>query len=351
MRCNKVKKILSAYLDGELSESKSKKVQQHLSECSTCAWELKSFQKIDELGRWMAETESSQTPRDYWENYQANLYARLEQETAYQQSNITGFLNRYWGFSLAFATHWLKRMAPGLAAAAIIIAMLTGIDYMRRQPFQTTAQESREMEKISVNLYLKEHKNAVMLTSHSTQPTQREIELGYEDVFYYDAARGLDGEWPGEAGVFLRAPRRSGYPIHKEPSTDIANDRKLSLKEVREAVSFKIIAPQILHPAYFLESIRKVKGRECLQLIYTNGISTLSLFEQALGSEERFHSGDFREYIMYSKEGGEPVNIIGWNSAEVSFTLLGEEDLSHLMSIIRAVQANYLANSGLGNEG
>ncbi len=348
MRCKKVKKILGAYLDGELSEKRAKKIQQHLTECSSCAWELKSFQKIDELGRWMAETESSQLPKDYWGDYQANLHARLEQEGIPQSSGMGEFFNRYWRFTLAFAAHWSERMAPGLAAAVIIVALIMGINYMRHQPLQTTTQESPRMKKISVNLYLKEHKNAVMLASHSPQSTQRQIELGYEDVFYYDAARGPDREWPGEAGVFLRAPRHSSYPVRKEPSraNDIAKGQELSLKEAQETVSFKIVAPQILHPAYFLESVRKVKGREAIQLIYTNGINTLSLFEQALGSAEKLHSSDLREYVMYSKGSGKSANIIGWNSAEISFALIGEKELSHLMDMIRAIQADYLEDNG-----
>lgn len=83
MRCNKVKKILGAYLDGELSERKARQVQQHLAKCSACSWELKSFQKIDELGRWMADP--SQLHESYWEGYLANLHERLEREEVYQQ--------------------------------------------------------------------------------------------------------------------------------------------------------------------------------------------------------------------------------------------------------------------------
>ena len=344
MRCNKVKNILGAYLDGELSEQKAKKVHKHLAKCSACAWELKSFQKINELGRWMAKTESTQLSEGYWEDYQASLHARLEQEEMSQKS--VGLLDRRWYLPLAFAAYWLRKMAPGLAAAVVIAALIVGVNYIRRQSPRISAQESQGTEKIAVNFYLKEHESAVRLASYSAQPSERGIELGYEDVFYYDAARGPDREWPGETGVFLRGPRRSSYPVRREPSrvADIANGHRLSLKEAQEAVSFTIAAPQILHPAYFLESIRKVEGSECLQLVYTNGIGTLSLFEQAFGSDGKLRSGDFREYVMYSRGSGGSDNIIGWNSAEVSFTLIGEEKLSHLMSIIRSIQRDYLGD-------
>jgi len=331
MRCSSVRKVLGSYLDGELSERKARRVQKHLAECPACAWELKSFQKIDELGKWAMES----APEGYWEGYLARLHSRIEREE--RDFEMPGFFIRRFHF---LAGYWLRKIGPGLAAVLVIAALIAG--YIR---FSPTRIAEPEMEKITVNFYLKQHENAIMQASYSTEPRQSGIELGYEDVFYYDAARGPDREWPKEMGIFLRAPRRSVYPARREPSQadDLSNGHSLNLKEARESISFNVVAPHILHPGYFLENIRRIEGKECLQLIYTNGISTLSLFEQAFRSEEKFHSSDFREYVMYSKGNGEPVNIIGWNSAEVSFTLIGEQDLSHLMGIIRAIQESYLA--------
>jgi len=329
MRCSSVRKALGSYLDGELPERKAKKIQKHLAECCACAWELKSFQKIDELGKWAAEA----SPEGYWEGYLARLHSRMERED--RDFETPGFFIRRLHF---LARYWLRKTLPALAAILVIAALMAG--YIR---FSPTRIGEPEREKITVNFYLKQHENAIMQASYSTEPPQSGIELRYEDVFYYDAARGPDRERPGEIGIFLRAPRRSVYPARKEPSQHISNGHSMSLKKAQESVSFEVVAPQILHPGYFLENIRKIEGKECLQLVYTNGISTLSLFEQAFRSEEKFHSSDFREYVMYSKGNGEPVNIIGWNSAEVSFTLIGEQDLSHLMGIIRAIQESYLA--------
>jgi len=346
VRCNKVKKILSAYLDGELSERKAKQVKQHLVECSACTWELNSFQRIDELGRWMAEVSEPQLPGDYWEGYLDNLHDRLEQAEGYQQPDMAGFFNRCWNIPLTFAIYLFKKIAPGLATAVVIAALVIGGYYLSHRSLQIETPKDSERGKVSINFYLKEHETAVTQATYSAQPSPRGIELGYEDVFYYDTVREMGRELPGEKGIFLRAPRHLSHPSHRGPSqaSEISNGHKLSLQKAQEAVGFKIIAPQTLHPGYFLERIRKVEEKECLQLTYNNGINTISLFEQAIGSEERFHSGDFREYAMYSKKGDEPVNVISWNSAEVSFTLIGEESLSQLMGIIRAIQEDYLEN-------
>jgi hypothetical protein len=92
VRCFKVKKILGAYLDGELSKRKNLVIQKHLEKCSACSWELKSLQKIDELGRWSSEITSLQLPEEYWDNFSADLNNKLKQTTSFQQSNIFNFL-------------------------------------------------------------------------------------------------------------------------------------------------------------------------------------------------------------------------------------------------------------------
>jgi len=46
MRCSKVKRLLSSYVDGELKEGLRLKVEEHLSSCSGCAQELKDLQAL-----------------------------------------------------------------------------------------------------------------------------------------------------------------------------------------------------------------------------------------------------------------------------------------------------------------
>jgi len=349
VRCNRVKKILSTFLDEELSERKSEQVRQHLDECSACTWELKSFKKVDELGRWITEASATQVSADYWDCFLSNIHKKLKKADKSKQSKMIGFFNRVWRFTQAFTAYWFKKAAPGFAAVVVIFVLLFGINYIRDRSSQSTIMDGSESEKISINFYLKEHEKALTKVAYSTHPSRRGIDLDHEDLLYYNTVRGSQREWPGEAGIIIREPKYYKYPTRKEPSPadDIANGQKLSLEEAQKAVSFKIIKSQTLYPGYFLESIKKIEGRECLQLVYTNGISTISLFEQALTSSEKVQSRDFREYVMYSRKGIRPVNIIGWNSAEVSFTLIGEDDLSHFLTIIREIQEVYIGNNDL----
>lgn len=57
MRCEKVRELLSDYIDGELEESSQ--VEEHLHSCGECRRELESLRKVGELLREMGEPERS----------------------------------------------------------------------------------------------------------------------------------------------------------------------------------------------------------------------------------------------------------------------------------------------------
>jgi len=387
MKCEKAKRLIVDYVYHELSEKQRKKLEEHIASCWGCSFELKSIQKTITLVESQTKMEIDE---QLWKESWREIENRLPQSKAALKNRTLFGLVWDWIFDRVPPQGWffhefiMRKAIPAFGAFVFVIsaslfvihtlrlrnsefrektsgqqpAVSSGGNPLRLSSTEEGEAPSEPETKITINFYLKEHENAIMQASYSSQPKHQEIELGREDMFYYDTVRGMGREQQGEAGVFLRAPRRSSYPTPREPSTslqeteatslrakrsnlatNIANSHKLSLKEAQETVNFKIVAPQTLYPAYLLENIRKIEGAECLHLIYTDGMSTLSLFEQAVESEEKLHSSDFREYVMYSKEGDEPVNIIGWSGAEVSFTLIGKEDLSHLMDIIRAIQS------------
>lgn len=49
MKCNEVKRLLSAYFDKELSEDKLLRIKEHLRYCSSCSSELKKIEKVHKL--------------------------------------------------------------------------------------------------------------------------------------------------------------------------------------------------------------------------------------------------------------------------------------------------------------
>jgi len=53
MKCSKVRKLVSAYLDGELGEARAREVEAHLAACSDCRAEAEAVRRtLDLLGEW-----------------------------------------------------------------------------------------------------------------------------------------------------------------------------------------------------------------------------------------------------------------------------------------------------------
>ena len=70
----KVKKILSAYLDGELDEKRRRLVEEHLRGCQECSEELNTLKALDQLAR------SSKVPEpgeEYWKTLSGRIRSRI----------------------------------------------------------------------------------------------------------------------------------------------------------------------------------------------------------------------------------------------------------------------------------
>ena len=125
----------------------------------------------------------------------------------------------------------------------------------------------------------------------------------------------------------------------------ISKGKILDLSQARKVVDFEPAAPARLHPGYILDSVRKIANYNSLHLIYTNGINTLSLFEQSLDGKNRLAAQDFREYAVYRSS--QSATILAWRNGSVSFVLIGNEEMSRLMEIAQAVSAVHKENHGL----
>jgi anti-sigma factor RsiW len=107
---------LSEYLDGELSPGERRPVEQHLSECPTCAFALEELQRV--ASRAKAWNQPSEPATDLW----PGIAARLEPRRP-----------AWWRLPALVPLRW---STPRLAAAAIVVfvlAIVTGV-LVRPQP-------------------------------------------------------------------------------------------------------------------------------------------------------------------------------------------------------------------------
>jgi len=197
---------------------------------------------------------------------------------------------------------------------------------------------TRPDDTTTINLYLQEHRDIVArhasLTKVSQQPAK--LNVNQHDVMYYEF---LDDEREYlRPGIIVRGPS-SESEINPSKAPVISNGHTLTLPEAKETANFDLAAPPWLHPYYKLEQIRNIEGRDALQLLYTNGFNSISLFEQSLDGQRGLEAKDFREYAVYRNEGQGGGTILAWRDHALSYVLIGNVEMSQLMDMAQSISA------------
>jgi hypothetical protein len=190
----------------------------------------------------------------------------------------------------------------------------------------------------TINFYLEEHQDLVArhASASPTSPQPAKMRVSQNDVLYYESFD--DGPVYMSPGIIIRGPSTQ-QQIGSLQAPTIANGHTLTLSQARETSKFDLVAPPRLYPAYRLEKIRRIEDRDALHLLYTDGINTISLFEQHLDSEHRLEPQDFREYAVYRNKGQSGGTILAWGDDELSYVLIGNTVLSNLMDMAQSISA------------
>lgn len=111
---------LSDYLDGELTDSEQREVASHLAECHECALVLEELEAVVAAARQLTDAEPE---RDLW----SGIAQRIAVPPAVQASPGR------WRYSFSL---------PQLAAASVLIAVLSGWAALRVLPNRSTSEET-----------------------------------------------------------------------------------------------------------------------------------------------------------------------------------------------------------------
>lgn len=201
---------------------------------------------------------------------------------------------------------------------------------------QQNIAPTRPDDTTTINLYLKEHQDVVArhasFSAAASQPMQ--MRVSHRDILYYEPFD--NGSEYMHPGIIVRGPS-SEREIDSSKAPVISNGHSLSLSEARQAAGFNLAAPSWLHPGYALDQIRRIEGRDALQLLYTDGIDSVSLFEQPLDGQRGLKSQDFREYAVYRNKGQAEGTILAWRDDTLSYVLIGNTEMSKLMNMAQAI--------------
>jgi len=236
--------------------------------------------------------------------------------------------------------------AGGLAASFLIIFSLV-IALIRSQKEVTGLKHELELarqdaatvqtdDSAIINFYTREHQDVVARRASlsSAQPEPMQIQVRQDDILYYELLDGLPETM--HPGIIVRGPS-SQHQIDSSEAPVISNGHTLSLSKAKETTNFDLVAPPWLHPYYKLDQIRRIEGRDALQLLYTDGINSVSLFEQPLNGQRGLSRQDFREYAVYRNTEQAGGTILAWRDDARSYVLIGNTELSQLMNMAQSI--------------
>ena len=240
---------------------------------------------------------------------------------------------------------WNK--ATCLAAAFLIISSLVACFVLsgrvsdlknELELAQRDAAIARPDDSATINLYLKEHQDVVAqhasMSPVAPQPAQ--MRVNQHDILYYEFLD--DGPEYMNPGIIVRGPS-SQREIGSPETPVISNGHTMTLSEARKTADFELHALPWLDPGYTLDQIRRIEGRDALQLLYTDGINSVSLFEQPLDGQRGLSRQDFREYAVYSNAEQAGGTILAWRDNAISYVLIGNVELSQLMNMAQSISA------------
>jgi len=190
----------------------------------------------------------------------------------------------------------------------------------------------------TINLYLKEHQDTIAryASEDSAASQSVQMEINQDDIMYYEFFD--DGTELMNPGLILRGPP-SQRQISSSETPTISNGHTLTLLEAKENANFDLVSPSWLHPGYKLSQIRIIEDRDALQLLYNNGINSISLFEQPLDGQRQLSHHDFREYAVYNNQSEGGGTILAWRDDTLSYVLIGNIEMSQLMDMAQTISA------------
>ena len=141
MKCQKIKKRLSVFADGEVKEKEKNKILEHLSTCSYCAREARTLSSLQAL---LEEEKETIQPSPYFTNKLEQRIAQLETKEG-PLRKLLEYINR--------------ALVPATITSVLVIGTLFGnklgdVFYSRISRLLNPGESSSIQETVDQSLYL-----------------------------------------------------------------------------------------------------------------------------------------------------------------------------------------------------
>ncbi len=119
------KPLLMGYLDSELTELESLRMERHLEQCTECTRELEEFRRLKEVTRNMrVATPDARS----WEEYWSHVYNRMERRVGWILLSVGAILITSYGIYSLIARFLLRSDFPiivRLGTLALVVGLCT----------------------------------------------------------------------------------------------------------------------------------------------------------------------------------------------------------------------------------
>jgi predicted anti-sigma-YlaC factor YlaD len=148
MEHDKIKELISSYVDNELDQEQRSLVEAHLEQCPECRREYREMVKFEEV---MDKMTLKQPPREAWKTYSESVYNRVERGIGWILLSIgamillfTGGYQVVKGFIQDPSIPLIMKVGivAGLGGVAILLVSL-----VRERLFVSKRERYKEIEK------------------------------------------------------------------------------------------------------------------------------------------------------------------------------------------------------------
>jgi predicted anti-sigma-YlaC factor YlaD len=144
----KIRELISSYLDGELDDQTRKTVEEHLASCRECRKEYEEMEKFEEV---MGQMTFKNPPKEFWDLYWTSVYNRLERGIGWVFLSLGAIVLLFFGAYKIVegiirdsSTPLLLKVGLLLFLAGVVVLL---VSIIREQFFLRKRERYKEIEK------------------------------------------------------------------------------------------------------------------------------------------------------------------------------------------------------------
>jgi len=148
MEHEKIRELVSFYLDNQLSDEQSRMVEEHIEQCPECRKEYGEIARFEEVMRRM---KLKQPPPEAWEVYSKSVYNRMERGIGWILFSIGAMILLFFGGYQIIKGIIQDPTIPLIVKTAILLGMggvvVLLVSVTRERLFVNRSERYKEVQK------------------------------------------------------------------------------------------------------------------------------------------------------------------------------------------------------------